>query len=244
MTHLPRWCAGHLQGVLAGVAIVAFVFRPPLGAEILQAALQFTTPDLSDRARALNGLASFHLAHDDYAASLVSHEAGLSLRRRLEDAVGTGVTLHNMGLTAYMMGDYERAIGWLHESIAADPTASPAQSWAHIGIIALDMLDVPQAKLWLERAYERVLQQGEGWGQAFVMHNLADALREAGELALTSLRLFEGLGDRYYLPDSLRRASITADRHYTACARIPPARGEGRIAVKCKHGGRIRLLRL
>ena len=44
------------------------------------------------------------------------------------------------------------------------------------------------------------MQQGEGWGQAFVMHNLADALREAGEfarakeLALTSLRLFENAG--------------------------------------------------
>ena len=226
-----RWALAHEQGEIAislAGSLWWFWYRRgllALGAEMLTAALQLATSDLSERARALNGLASIHLAHDDYAASLACHEEGLALRRKLEDAVGTGVTLHNMGLTAYMMGDYARAIGWLHESVAADPTANPEQSWAHIGIIALDMLDVPQAKLWLERAYERVMQQGEGWIQAFVMHNLADALREAGELArakelaLTSLRLFEMLDDSYYLPDpQLLLAQIATDEGDTATA--------------------------
>ena len=226
-----RWALAHEQGEIAislAGSLWWFWYRRgllALGAEMLTAALRLATSDLSERARALNGLASIHLAHDDYAASLACHEEGLALRRKLEDAVGTGVTLHNMGLTAYMMGDYARAIGWLHESVAADPTANPEQSWAHIGIIALDMLDVPQAKLWLERAYERVMQQGEGWIQAFVMHNLADALREAGELArakelaLTSLRLFEMLDDSYYLPDpQLLLAQIATDEGDTATA--------------------------
>jgi predicted ATPase/transcriptional regulator with XRE-family HTH domain len=226
-----RWALAHEQGEIAislAGSLWWFWYRRgllALGAEMLTAALQLATSDLSERARALNGLASIHLAHDDYAASLACHEEGLALRRKLEDAVGTGVTLHNMGLTAYMMGDYARAIGWLHESVAADPTANPEQSWAHIGIIALDMLDVPQAKLWLERAYERVMRQGEGWGQAFVMHNLADALREAGELArakelaLNSLRLFEMLDDSYYLPDpQLLLAQIATDEGDTATA--------------------------
>ena len=62
--------------------------------------------------------------------------------------------LHNMGLTAYMTGDYPQALAWLHESIAADPFRDPFQAWAHKGIIALDMLDVPQARLWLERAHD------------------------------------------------------------------------------------------
>jgi non-specific serine/threonine protein kinase len=226
-----RWALLHQQGEIAislAGSLWWFWYRRGLlvlGAEMLMAALQLTTSDLSERARALNGLASIHLAHDDYAASLACHEEGLALRRKLEDAVGTGVTLHNMGLTAYMMGDYARAIGWLHESIAADPAANPEQSWAHIGIIALDMLDVPQAKLWLERAYERVMQQEEGWIQAFVMYNLADALREARELpqakelALTSLRLFEMLDDSYYLPDPLLLlAQIATDEGDTATA--------------------------
>jgi predicted ATPase/transcriptional regulator with XRE-family HTH domain len=226
-----RWALVHQQGEIAislAGSLWWFWYRRgllALGAEMLTAALQLTTPDLSERARALNGLASIHLAHDDYTASLACHEEGLALRRKLEDAVGTGVTLHNMGLTAYMMGDYARAIGWLHESVAADPAANPEQSWAHIGIIALDTLDVPQAKLWLERAYERVMQQRQGWGQAFVMHNLADALREAGELArakelaLNSLRLFEMLDDSYYLPDpQLLLAQIATDEGDTATA--------------------------
>ena len=31
IAHLSRWCAGHLQGALAGIAIMAFALRPPLG---------------------------------------------------------------------------------------------------------------------------------------------------------------------------------------------------------------------
>ena len=56
--------------------------------ELLGAALRLTTPDRSARARALNGLASIHLALDDYAASLACHEEGLALRRKLNDPLG------------------------------------------------------------------------------------------------------------------------------------------------------------
>ncbi|MEI2690077.1 MAG: tetratricopeptide repeat protein [Anaerolineae bacterium] len=96
-----------------------------LGQELLEAALQLTTPDLAARARALNGLASIHLAHDDYAASLACHEEGLALRRQLGDALGVATTLHNMGLTAYMMGDYEQAIDWLRGQHRRRPHGRP-----------------------------------------------------------------------------------------------------------------------
>ena len=178
-----------------------------LGQEFLQAALQLTTSDLSARARALNGLASFHLANDEYAASLACHQEGLALSRALGDALGSATTLHNMGLTAYMMGDCAQAIDWLRASIDADPTSDPAQAWAHIGIVALDMQDLAQARHWLERAHAQVMQGPAGWMQAFVLHNLADVLYDqgdlaaAGQMAHASLQLFEALGDSYYLPD-------------------------------------------
>lgn len=36
VAHLSRWCAGHLQGALAGIAIVPFALRPPLsGLEVV-----------------------------------------------------------------------------------------------------------------------------------------------------------------------------------------------------------------
>lgn len=189
-----------------------------LGLQLLSAALQLSTPDLAARATALNGLASIYLAQDDYAASLAYHQEGLTLRHQLNDANGKAVVLHNMGLTAYMMGDYAQAISWLQESITANPDADPMQAWAHIGIIALDMQDRSQAKYWLEKAYAQVMHQPEGWAQAFVMHNLADLLWELGELAIakemaqTSLHLFEILGDSYYAPDpQLLLAQIAAD---------------------------------
>jgi predicted ATPase/Tfp pilus assembly protein PilF len=189
-----------------------------LGLEMLTAALRLSTPDLSARATALNGLASIHLALDEYTESLECHHEGLALRRQLSDAPGTATVLHNMGLTAYMMGDYVHSMAWLDESIAADPASDPTQAWANKGNIALEMLDLDQARCWLERAYEQVMQQPEGWAQAFVMNNLADVLCEMGELAAAkelaqaSLRIFEALGDSHYLPDpQMVLAQIASD---------------------------------
>jgi tetratricopeptide (TPR) repeat protein len=178
-----------------------------LGQELLEAALRLTTPDRSARARALNGLASIHLALDDPAASLACHREGLELRRELNDPLGVATALHNMGLAAYVLGDFEQALTWLHESIAADPTADPAQAWTHIGIIALDMLDLAESRRWLERAYLATQQAPGGWLQAFVAFSLADTLWECGErgaareLAEASLRQFQALGDDHYVTD-------------------------------------------
>ena len=80
-----------------------------LGQELLGAALRLATPDRSARARALNGLASIHLALDGPAASLACHREGLALRRELNDPLGIATALHNMGLTAYVLGDFAQA---------------------------------------------------------------------------------------------------------------------------------------
>lgn len=226
-----RWALARGQGDLA-VALAGnlwwFWYRRglfDLGQELLQAALQLTTPDLSARARALNGLASIHLAHDDYAASLACHEEGLALRQQLNDALGIATTLHNMGLTAYMMGDFRQAIAWLRASIDADPAADPAQAWANIGVVCLDMQDPAQARQWLEQAHKAAMQGPAGWLQAFVQHNLADVLYDQGdlagakEMAQAALQLFEALGDSHYLPDpQLLLARIALDGGDAAAA--------------------------
>jgi predicted ATPase/transcriptional regulator with XRE-family HTH domain len=219
-----RWALAHQQGEMA-IALAGdlwwFWYRRglfDLGKELLQAALQLSTPNLSARARALNGLASIHLAHDDYAASLACHEEGLALRRELNDPLGSATTLHNMGLTAYMMGDFEQAIDWLRASIDADPTADPAQAWANLGVVALDMQDRIQARQWLEQAHAEAMKGPAGWLQAFVQHNLADVLYDQGdlagakEMAQAALQRFESLGDSHYLPDpQLLLARIALD---------------------------------
>lgn len=208
-----RWALAGEQGDLA-VSLASslwwFWYRQglfALGTEMLQAALRLSSTNLSQRARALNGLASFHLVHDDYAASLACHEEGLTLRRALGDALGVATALHNMALTAHTMGDSRQALAWLQESIDADPSADPAQAWAHMGVIALDMLDLAQARQWLERAHAQVMQEPAGWMQAFVQLNLADVLWECRDIAAArrmaqrSLDLFTALSDAYYLPD-------------------------------------------
>ncbi|MBK7896004.1 MAG: hypothetical protein IPJ90_14250 [Anaerolineaceae bacterium] len=82
-----RWALA--AGMEAAVAIAGnlwwFWYRRspvcPWGRELLTAALQLPSTDLSRRARA-NGLASFCLELGDYAANLTYHEEGLALRRQ------------------------------------------------------------------------------------------------------------------------------------------------------------------
>jgi len=223
-----RWALENEQGSIA-ISIAGnlwwFWYRRglfTLGLEMLEAALKLSGQEagsnLPARATAYNGLASIYLALDEYSESLANHQEGLIIRRQLGDTSGVETVLHNMGLTAYMMGNYAQAIHWLDESISACPGSDPSQAWAHKGIIALDMEDTSQARSWLEQAYEMVMTRPEGWAQAFVMHNLADVLREMKELAQAkllaqaSLRIFEALGDMYYLPDpQLVLAQIARD---------------------------------
>ncbi len=181
-----------------------------LGKEMLQAALSLplaAQPDLHARARALNGLASIHLNLEEFEQSLARHQEGLLICRELGDPDRLATVFHNLGLVAFMMGSYAEALAYLDESIAVSPSTDPTQAWVHKGIIALEMLDLPQAKIWLEQALERVIQQEAGWLRAYVLDNLAEALREAGSLpearvyVQESLALYEAMGDSYYLPD-------------------------------------------
>lgn len=189
-----------------------------LGREMLTAALALDSADLNLRAIALNGLASFCLAQEDYAANFAYHQAGLALRRQLNDTNGIATVLHNMGLTAYTMGDYAKALAWLKESAAVSPEGAQAKTsaWSHMGLIAQELQDLAQARHWLELAYEHT---AVGWSQAFVMNYLADVLRESGdfaratELAQASLQLFTEFEDSYYLPDAqMTLAQISADQ--------------------------------
>ena len=202
--------------------------------ELLTAALQLPETDPADRARALNGLAACCLADEDYEANLACHTEGLALRRELNDADGIATVLHNMGLTALIMGDYARAMAWLEESIVACPDCDPTSAWAHMGLIAQETQDLPAARRWLDLAYARTTTTSAGWMQAFVMNYLADVLREMGEydeatrLAEESLRYFTELEDSYYLPDAqLTLAQIALDRgDHAAAATLAALAGE------------------
>ncbi len=179
-----------------------------LGRELLTAALQLPSADLSQRARALNGLASFCLELGDYAANLACHEEGLALRRQLNDRLGVATALHNLGLTAFSMGDYALAAERLTESMAVYPEGDHASELAHLGLIAQETLDLELARQYLQQAYDLAQAAGDSWLNAFVGNYLADLLRELGELematqlAQASLRLFTELNDSHYLPDA------------------------------------------
>lgn len=197
-----------------------------LGRELLTAALQLPSADLAQRARALNGLASFCLELGDYAANLACHEEGLALRRQLNDRLGISTTLHNMGLTAFSMGDYALAAERLTESMAVYPEGDHASELAHLGLIAQETLNLAGARDYLQRAYDAARETGDSWLHAFVSNYLADVWRElghlvtAGQLAQESLRIFGELEDSHYLPD----AQLTL-------AQIALAKGEYETAV-------------
>ena len=190
-----------------------------LAREMLAAALELPSTDRLIRANALNGLASFWLEEEEYAANLACHEQALALRRELDDPGGIATVLHNMGLTAIVMGDYARAAALMEESITVNPGGDQTSAWAHLGLIAQETLDLPAARRWLELAYDGAAASSDDWMRAFVMNYLADVLRELGEydeatrLAQESLALFAALGDTHYLPDAqLMLAQIALDR--------------------------------
>ncbi len=196
-----------------------------LGRELLTAALQLPTADLSQRARVLNGLASFCLELGDYAANLAYHEEGLALRRQLGDRLGISTTLHNLGLTAYSMGDYALAAERLTESMAVYPEGDHASELAHLGLIAQETLNLTGARDYLRRAYQVAQETGDSWLYAFVSNYLADVYRELGDLgaaeqlAQESLRIFSELADSHYLPDAhltLAQIAMTRGEYETA----------------------------
>ncbi len=176
-----------------------------LGRDLLTAALQLTTPNLNQRAIALNGLASICMEQGDTTASLSYHQAGLTLRRQLNDETGVATVLHNMGLTAHRMGDYEQAIDWLLESISHDEQEN-ALNYAHLGLIAQEIGDLQQGQRWLEQAYA-LAQSADSWTQAFVACNYADLqcasgdVTHARQLAERSLQLFSEQQDELYISD-------------------------------------------
>jgi predicted ATPase/DNA-binding XRE family transcriptional regulator len=196
-----------------------------LGREMLTAALALPSADPAARANALNGLAAFCLIYEDYAANFAAHEQGLALRRQLGDANGVATVLHNMGLTAFFMGDYARAAAQLEESIAISPESDPTSAYAHLGLIAQETHDPATARRWLALAYDGAMRTSAAWMQAFVMNYLADVLRELGELdeaerlATDSLRLFTEMDDTHYRPDAqITLAQIALNRGDTAAA--------------------------
>ncbi len=220
-----RWALAQSDGALAvelAGSLWWFWYRRGLfilGRQNLSAALQLPSSDLAARANAFNGLANFCLAQEDFPETLKNHQESLALRHRLEDPAGIAVTLHNLGLTSFMMGDYANALDLLGQSVAVAPEADPTSAWAHMGLISQEMQDLPQARHWLELAYQRSLAGGEGWEQAFVLNYLADVLRETGDLAAAaplaeeSRRIFAALDDSYYLPDAeVTLAQIAFDR--------------------------------
>lgn len=228
--------AGDIAVAIAG-GLWWFWYRRGLFAlaqELLAAALRLPSGDPSARARALNGLASFYLIDENFEANLACHEEGLALRRRLDDPAGISTVLHNMGLTALIMGEYERAMAWLNESVTVYPDGDQTSAWAHMGLIAQETLDLPAARHWLQLAYEGAMTTSNGWMQAFVMNYLADVLRELGEfdeatrLAQESMRLFTELEDTYYLPDAqLTLAQIALGQgDYDAAAALAAQAGE------------------
>ena len=214
-----------------------------LGRELLAAALEWPSSDPLIRANALNGLAAFYLADEEYAANLASHKEGLALRRELGDPAGIATVLHNMGLTAYTMGDIDTATAQLLESIEVNPGGDQTSAWAHLGLIAQERHDLVAARRWLELAYDAAMSASAGWIQAFVMNFLADVLRELGELdaadrlARESLRLFAEMDDTYYLPDAqVTLAQIALDRGDTAGATALAALAAAQYAARDDAG--------
>jgi len=190
---------------------------------------------------ALNGAGSIAAEQGDHAAAMAYHAQGLALRQALGDKEGEGVVLHNMALVARNQGDYVRALDWFEASEALQPGVV---GLVNIGITAYEMRDLDRAAAWLERAVIASERGADAWSRAFALSNLAEVLRAMGDypraehLGQESLRLFDALGDRFYVPEPLlilgKIAIDTGDAERAQALALDAARRY--VDLEEKHG--------
>lgn len=162
------------------------------------------------RATALNGAGSICAELGDFAEAMQYHEEGLLFRRKLQDATGESIVLHNMGLVERSRGRYSESLHLFEEALqfeSPDNISGLAMSYTNLGVTALMMYDLTLATLWLERSFELLRDTGFLWETAYTCNVFATVYFELGdldcaeEMAKTSLELFEKLGDALFSPE-------------------------------------------
>ncbi|WP_051323838.1 BTAD domain-containing putative transcriptional regulator [Candidatus Solirubrobacter pratensis] len=115
--------------------------------------------------------------------------------------------LNGAGVLAGEQGDFEAARGLLEQAIALGTPAEAARARGNLGVLALFAGDHAAAVAHYEQALEAMRRQGDDWGLALMLENLAIAHNALGERDRALALLREGLPIVRRLEDRLHLAS-------------------------------------
>jgi predicted ATPase/DNA-binding NarL/FixJ family response regulator len=137
------------------------------------------------RAEALRVTGSLALHQGDYAAARALFEAGLALRRELDDRPGALGALSGLGAAAMQSGDDVTAEACFQEALATqealDDKLGQAESLNSLANLAHARGDLSTARALYERS--AALNRAVGYRSDVVMHNLGVLAQAQGDLA-------------------------------------------------------------
>jgi predicted ATPase len=135
----------------------------------------------------LAGAGTFAYELSDFEEAHVLHEAGLSVRRQIDDKEGIASSLGNLGNLAGSLGDYEAAKRYLAESLTLRQELGNyiliASSLNDLGIVECNTGNFERARSLYEEALAIAERLGNRDHMGRVLNNLGIVLRYQGNFA-------------------------------------------------------------
>jgi non-specific serine/threonine protein kinase len=170
-----------------------------------------------NRAKALSGAGNLAWAQGSYEDAERFHREALSLRRKLNDRVGTGRSLNNLGALAETQGRYEEAVSSYEEGLAiareVDDRRSIALILGNLGGVYVVLGDHAASERACEESLRRFRELGDRVAQTGVLNNMVFLLmsqglqREAAAFQAQSIELLLETGNTENVAMSLDSAA-------------------------------------
>src|SRR5581483_9523710 len=219
----PDPTALRAEALLAAAAIEFRGGRLPEGTELAERG-RATAAELGDpdrEWRALQFLGEFGLAIDAEPVAVPRFERALELARREGFAAAEAITIHSLGVAAWVDGDLERADDFIAQSIAAlralDERAQTVPSPVNIAEIRVDLPGGrPGPRLLFEDTLQPFVEVSLDSAVGYALANQAGIARARGDLERARTLLdesearFRAGGDEAGLATALVRRAYTA----------------------------------
>jgi tetratricopeptide (TPR) repeat protein len=133
----------------------------------------------------------------NFQGAIAYYEKALSTQREIGDRAGVGASLLNIAQILSHLGDHSKAELMLREALKMQQALNSrwweTNIWNELGVLYLIVGDLTQSQHCLEQGLALSRQIGYETGQAYLLCNLGQVLRDGGELEQADQTLAEGL---------------------------------------------------
>jgi tetratricopeptide (TPR) repeat protein len=129
----------------------------------------------------LNSLGVSYIGREEYDKALEYHLESLTMRELDGDIEEIAVTLSNLGLIQYRLGDYELGISYLNRAIAKSPKQLDQINLTNLGFCYLGAIKYTEALSWFSQALEAAKNsEDEVYHTAMVEYGFAKTYCDMG----------------------------------------------------------------